>query len=242
MKKILVSIFLALFSIYQLNAQTKHENSAWFVVVNSTKFNPKIGLTLDLQFLSANHLAYLKNFLFRIGFSYYIDKQNSITTGYFQNQSFSQNDVIPYPGALPLKNPLYEHQIWEQYIRMHKINSVFAMHRFRLEQRFIERNGAEDFFTQRFRYFIRMIKPLQKKDETFKKGAFIALQDEVFLNIQNKAELNGSLFDQNRVYVATGYRFSPRFDIDAGYVKQIKHGAKNNTVNDIVQLVLYTRF
>lgn len=239
MQKILFISLIALFSIYQVNAQTKHENSAWFVAVNSTKINQKIGLTFDMQLLGADHLAYLKNFIFRTGFSYYIDKTNSVTAGYFINQSYSQNIVSGNNG---LKNPINEHQIWEQYIKTHKINSVFAIHRVRLEQRFIERNGADDLFAQRFRYFLRLIKPIQKKQETFKKGIFTALQEEVFLNIENKEELNGSLFDQNRVYLSAGYRFSPKFDVDAGYVKQIKHGAKNNTVNNIAQLVVYTRF
>lgn len=241
MKTLLIFLIVVL-NYFQLNAQTKYESAAWLVGVNSTKINQNIGLTFDMQLLSADHLAYLKNFMFRAGFSYYITKQHSVTAGYFQNQTFSQNDVLPFPGAKPLKNPLLEHQIWEQYITTHQINGVFTMHRFRLEQRFIERNGGEDFFAQRFRYFIRMIKPLQKKKDTFKGGVFIALQNEVFLNVQNNKELNGSLFDQNRTYFALGYRFSPKFDIDAGYVKQIKHGVKNNTINNIGQLVLYTRF
>ena len=211
-------------------------------MANSTKINQKIGLTFDLQLIGVDNLTYLKNILVRAGFSYYINKQNSIAAGYSQNQTFSQNDAILFPGGETFKNLLHEHQIWEQYIRTHKINSVFAIHRFRLEQRFIEKNGAEVVFAQRFRYFLRLIKPLNKKQETFKKGVFAALQNEVFINIQHKEELNGSLFDQNRVYFAAGYRFSPKFDIDAGYLNQIKHGAKNNTLNDVVQLVLYTRF
>lgn len=239
MKKTLFISLILLLSAYQLSAQTKHENSGWFVVANSTKINENIGLIFDMQLLSSDHLAYLKNFIFRAGFNYAINKQNSVAVGYFINQSYSQNNEL---GGRSLKNPLNEHQIWEQYIKTQKINSVFAIHRLRLEQRFVEKNGAEDIFAQRFRYFLRLIKPIQKTQEIFKKGAFAALQEEVFLNVQNKEEVNGSLFDQNRLYLAAGYRFSPKFDIDAGYVKQIKHGPKNNTVNDIAQLVLYTRF
>ena len=71
---------------------------------------------------------------------------------------------------------------------------------------------------------------------------FVALQNEFFLNLQNKDELNGSTFDQNRAYLAVGYRFSKAFDVEAGYLNQAVKGASVNTMNNAVQLALYTRF
>ncbi|MNR03834.1 hypothetical protein D3C85_1197500 [compost metagenome] len=71
---------------------------------------------------------------------------------------------------------------------------------------------------------------------------FAALQNELLFNIQNKEQLNGSLFDQNRAYLAVGYRVSKSFDIEAGYLNQRIKGANNNTVNNVAQLALYTRF
>jgi hypothetical protein len=71
---------------------------------------------------------------------------------------------------------------------------------------------------------------------------FAAVQNEVFLNVQNKDEVNGSLFDQNRAYGAAGYRFSPKVDVEAGYLHQSVNGRNFNTNNHIVQVALYTRF
>jgi hypothetical protein len=71
---------------------------------------------------------------------------------------------------------------------------------------------------------------------------FAALQNELFFNVQNKKQLNGSLFDQNRAYLALGYRVSKSFDIEAGYLNQAIKGANANTVNNVAQLALYTRF
>ena len=82
-----------------------------------------------------------------------------------------------------------------------KFGQVSLQNRFRLEQRFIERQ-IDDIFSQRLRYFARLIVPLAKKEAAFSKGVFAALQNEIFFNIQNKDKLNNSVFDQNRAYGA----------------------------------------
>ena len=83
---------------------------------------------------------------------------------------------------------------------------------------------------------------MQKEEGAFTKGMFAALQNETFFNLQNKDQLNGSFFDQNRVYIAAGYRFSKKVDIEAGYLKQSVNGRTNNTNNNVGQLAIYTRF
>lgn len=232
MKRILFLVLFAVLSFNQLSAQTKHETSAWFMFVNATKFNTKWGLHFDAQLRSGDDLKYLKNVLIRPGLTYYINKNSNATVGYLLNTTNVENS----------SDNLIEHRIWEQYIVNHKLSSIFASHRLRLEQRFIDQNVANDVFSQRFRYFFRLIQPLQKQQDTFAKGAFVALQNEIFLNIQNKDQLNGRLFDQNRLYLAAGYRFSPKLDIEAGYLNQAINGRTSNTVNNVIQLALYTRF
>ena len=228
MRRILLLVAITILAVQQLSAQTKHENSGWLFLLNSTKFSEKWGMHLDVQVRSTDNWGAVKNILFRPGITYFIDKQQNVTAGYL----LASTDL----GA----TTSIEHRIWEQYILTHKINSVFTTHRFRLEQRFLDQ--PNDNFAQRLRYFIRLIKPLQKTEQAFTKGAFLALQNEVFLNIQNKERINNSLFDQNRLYLAGGYRFSKKMDVEAGYLNQAIKGKTRNTVNNIVQLALYTRF
>lgn len=235
MKKLFLITLFSFLSLYQLSAQTVQQNSGWFAFFNSTKFNSKWGLALDIQVRSADNWDYVRNTLFRPGITYYINNKSNATVGYLLATTYNRIDGAP-------KSTLNEHRIWEQYILTHKISSVFATHRFRLEQRFIETNGPDDTFAQRFRYFFRFIQPLEKQTEGFSKGAFVALQNELFLNIQNKDKINGSFFDQNRAYLAVGYRFSKKFDAEVGYLNQAQKGAKNNVMNNVVQLALYTRF
>jgi Protein of unknown function (DUF2490) len=235
MKKILLSVVMVfIMASGRLYAQTQYQNSGWFMFLNNTKFNDKWGLQFDLQVRSADDWGYVRNTLVRPAVQYFINNKSNVALGYLW-----QTTTTEVMGSADLN--LHEHRIFEQYIYNHKIRSVFASHRFRVEQRFIGRTG-EDVFSQRFRYFVRLIQPLQKTQPAFTKGAFLALQNEIFLNIQNKSKINSSVFDQNRAYLAAGYRFSKQFDLEAGYMNQATHGLSNNTVNNIVQLAIYTRF
>lgn len=240
-------VFLALFILFASFsfAQTVNQNTGWFMFLNSTKFNDKWGMHFDLQLRTEDNWDGVRNLLVRPGITYYINKNSNATVGYLFTQTYLP-ELYPVfaPGATPYepKFTLTEHRIWQQYIYNHKPwTSATLSHRFRLEQRFIERQNDE-IFSQRFRYFFRLIQPLKKQDGAFTEGVFAALQNETFFNIQNKEKLNNSFIDQNRAYLAVGYRFSKKFDLEAGYLNQAIHGTNNNTVNNVAQLAVYTRF
>lgn len=216
-------------------SQTQNENSGWFMFLNSTKINKQWSTHLDVQFRTQDEWDGLKNFLFRPGITYSINEKNDITVGYLLAETF-----LRVEGTSNTQRT--EHRIWQQYIFKHKISTISASHRFRLEQRFIEQGSGDDLFAQRFRYFARFILPLAKGQDRFEKGAFVALQNEVFLNIQNRDQLNGCVFDQNRAYGALGYRLNKKLDLELGYLNQAVKGARNNTMNHAVQLAVYTRF
>lgn len=216
-------------------AQTIQQNSGWLFLMNTTKINEKWGIHLDIQLRTADNWEQLRNSMFRPGLTYYINNKNEVTLGYLLNDTFTQS-----VGASD--NRLTEHRIWQQYIYKHKISTILTSHRFRTEQRFIERNGMDDLFSQRFRYFLRFIVPLRKEQQNFEKGPFVALQNELFLNLQNKDKLNGHVFDQNRAYAAAGYRLSKKIDLEAGYLNQTSKGLNSSTMNHVIQLALYTRF
>lgn len=216
-------------------AQTIKQNSGWLFLMNTTKINEKWGTHLDVQVRSTDVLDRLKNIMFRPGVTYYINNKNEVALGYLLNETFIGKNEFG-------DNKLTEHRIWQQYIYKHKISTILTSHRFRTEQRFIERYGKDDLFSQRFRYFLRFIVPLKKGQQNFEKGPFVALQNEVFLNLQNKEELNGHVFDQNRAYAAAGYRLSKKIDLEAGYLNQTSKGVNNSTMNHAIQLPVYTRF
>lgn len=215
-------------------AQTVHENTGWLAWFNTYKFSKNVGLTSDVQFRSSDDWQFVRNVLIRPGLTYYINPKSNATVGYAFIGSYNR---LPDPA----KNTLVESRIWEQYIYNMKFGQVSLQNRFRLEQRFIERQ-ADHIFSQRLRYFARLIVPLARQEAAFSKGVFAALQNEIFFNIQNKDKLNNSVFDQNRAYGAIGYRFSTKFDLEAGYLNQYVNGASTDVSNNVIQLAVYTRF
>lgn len=226
---------LLCFSCMGATAQTVNQNTGWLFLMNNNKLSEKWGTHFDFQLRSQNEWDGVRNVLIRPGLTYFINKNNDVTLGYLFTQTHTN-----IPGAAD--HTATEHRIWQQYIHKHKISKVNVSHRFRLEQRFIERHNADDLFAQRFRYFARFLLPLAKEVQNFEHGVFVALQNEIFLNIHHKNDLNGHVFDQNRAYAATGYRFSKHIDAEAGYMNQSVKGASANTSNHIIQVAVYTRF
>jgi hypothetical protein len=239
MKKIFLLALCALSWSYG-SAQNVSQNAGWFMVLNSTKFNDRWGMHFDFQLRTQNNWDGVRNLLVRPGVTYYINQKSNATLGYLYAPTFLQDDT-PLGGA-KLKTSLTEHRIWQQYIYAHQPwKGAALIHRFRLEQRFIERQ-TDDLFSQRLRYFVRLMQPLRKQDGAFTKGMFAAIQNEVFLNLQNNEQLNSNVFDQNRAYLAVGYRTSNSFDIEVGYLNQAINGAVVSSTNNAIQLALYTRF
>lgn len=237
MRKLIIVAFLSVFT-SSLYAQTVNQNSGWFMFLNSTKFNDKWGMHFDFQVRTQDNWDGVRNLLIRPGVTYYINKNSNATVGYLYTPTFLQFT----PAMASAKSTLTEHRIWQQYVYNHQPWKGAALsHRFRLEQRFIERQ-TDDLFSQRFRYFIRLVQPLQKQEGAFTEGIFAAIQNETFFNIQNKAELNDNFFDQNRAYLAMGYRFSKKADIEVGYLNQAIKGRNQNTINNAIQVAIYTRF
>ena len=207
------------------------EHAAWMSIFNTTKFSEHWGLQLDAQFRSSDDVKYLRNFLFRPAVLYTIDKKNSVALGYAM---FDAN--TPAPSA-----SLTENRIYQQYTHNEAIKAIAITNRFRLEQRFVEKSPNNIAFSQRFRYFLRAVIPLAKQESTFKKGIYAAVQDEIFINVQNKDLVNGSMFDQNRAYSALGHRFNTKVDAEIGYINLFQKRSSTDLRNNVVQLALYLR-
>ncbi|WP_134090802.1 DUF2490 domain-containing protein [Olivibacter sp. XZL3] len=206
----------------------------WYAWFNNVKFSSQWGMTNDIQFRAGRNWNENSLFLIRPGVNYYINANQTASAGYAT--TIVSNELAEG------QRRLTEHRIWEQFIFTGKLFHISVQHRFRLEQRFLKR-PIETVFTQRARYFIRGIIPLTTPlKQTFTEGSFVALQNELFVNIQNKNNVNGSLFDQNRAYLAFGYRFSPKYDLEVGYMNQFsKRSSHPNLLNHIAQVAFYTR-
>jgi hypothetical protein len=236
MKKILTLFLLITILIpCKLFAQ-ENRFSGWAALFHSQKFSPKWGMSFDGQFRSANHYDYLQNILLRPSVNYYFDNNKMAALGYAYIATNGR------AGSMETYRP--ESRIWEQLTINTKLSkNTTLQHRFRLEQRFVGNTTAktDHYFSQRLRYFARAVVPF-KRDSVFSKGPFLGLQNEVFVNVHNNHKVNKHFFDQNRAYVALGYRLHKKADVEFGYMNQFVQHISSSYFNHILQAAIYTRF
>ena len=229
-------LFITFLAPCKLFAQ-ENQFSGWAAIFHTQRFSKHWGASFDGQFRSANHYDFLRNVLLRPAVNYYFDKNKVAALGYAYvatNGRTASGDHTYRP----------ESRVWQQLIINQKLGKATTLqHRFRLEQRFVGNTTARNdhYFSQRLRYFARAVVPF-KHDSVFTKGPFVALQNEVFVNVQNKDKVNKHFFDQNRAYVAFGYRIRKEIDVDLGYMNQYTKQAEAYTINHILQITFYTRF
>lgn len=234
-KTLVLLICIQLAAAGYASAQT-NELSGWFGWFHTQRFNKHWGAAFDGHLRSAHHADYLKTILLRPSINYYFGNKNvALGYAYIGASGRAANDVKTF-------RP--ESRLFEQLTISQQVGTNTAItHRFRLEQRFLgETATQESVFSQRFRYFIRGIIPVNNNTTTFTQGTYLALQNEVFVNVQNKDQVNKHFFDQNRAFVGIGHRFSKMVDLEAGYLNQYVQQAQAHTINHVVQATLYTRF
>jgi hypothetical protein len=241
MKKISIFFLFVGVILAQIKVKAQSGTGIWAATFNTVRTGKKTSIHSDFQWRSTAPLKHTQTVLLRAGLNYHIRKNIVATAGYaFIHNRRLVNNVSGY---------LPEHRIWEQLLITHRLKPLYLTHRLRLEQRFlpvavVENNELEKDghnYANRLRYFIRNVLPF-KNEPVFSKGVFAAIQDEVFVNIGNKANVNGEFFDQNRLYLALGYRFNSKVDIDAGYMLQtvVSKGGATGT-GRFVQLAGYLR-
>ena len=225
-------------------AQTRQDFSGWAALFGSYKFNNKFGLYFEGQLRSSTEWQHLQQYIIRVGINYNINPKMMATLGYAYIGNYRTINQVSGWGP--------EQRIWEQFLFSNSFSFSGHMssivNRFRLEQRFISQSTVDNNalvtdnyeFMQRFRYFSRLIVPLHKT-EKFIRGTYASLQDEVFFNVQNSNVTTTHFFDQNRAYISLGFRTSPAFDIEIGYMNQFILGRSTNIINSILQLATYLR-
>ncbi|MGZ8554432.1 MAG: DUF2490 domain-containing protein [Chitinophagaceae bacterium] len=247
MKNIFLCLLLVLNGNLYSSLFAQPQFSGWLASFNTFKTSKKTSIHADVQWRSSDELKHTQILLLRTGLNIHLTTKMIVTGGYvFIHNRRVVNVISGYAT---------EHRIWEQIVYTHKLaagsrgKSIAVNHRLRLEQRFISKSAVINnelknegsVYANRFRYFIRNIIPFPKQ-ATFTNGFFAALQNEVFVNIGNKANVNGKFFDQNRFYLAIGYRVNSFFDLETGYLNQYISGrSKSFTNNHVLQVAGYLR-
>lgn len=213
-------------------SQTETQYSGWLALYHKQKLTKKWGYLFDTQYRTDKQFSKTSTYFFRPGITYDVTKSQTAGAGYvfFGSYEDEKSSRVFYA----------ENRIWEQYQIKAKIGKTTLSNRLRLEQRFINtENGG---FSQRLRYYIRSQIPLVKVDTSFMQGIYVALQNEIFVNVQHQDRASNSFLDQNRAYISFGYRLSKKVDAELGYQYQYSKDADGNMRNNVFQFAIYTNF
>ncbi|WP_316764976.1 DUF2490 domain-containing protein [Pedobacter aquatilis] len=231
MKNLILTIAFCFFSITALMAQ-RSERTGWLFLNNTKRIGEKYDFLSDVQVRSADGFEYVNTLLLRGALSYNFSTKHSAALGYAYKADWTyDNDLLEY-------SP--EHRIYEQYLFSSELRKFEINARFRLEQRFVKKKELVN-FSQRARAFLSAQIPL-KADTGFSRGIYAKIQNEIFMNVQNREKVNNSIFDQNRTSIGIGFRFSKSLDIDFSYLYWYQHEVEKNTKTNVFQFMLTSKF
>ena len=232
------TFILFIFFSLQGNAQNDRvndfNNTNWLQSFNTVKLNNKWSLHLEYQWRRTNGLKYWQQSLLRIGANYKLNENITAHTGYAWIETFPYGDFpIASAGTFP------EHRLYEQITFRQPVNKWTFSHRFRIEQRWLGKvkagtgSGREIEgwnFLHRFRYQFRTQYTFWVKKD---KQLYGAAADEIFIGAGKKLGIN--IFDQNRIFLLLGFKFSKQFSIEGGYFNQTLQQGRRVNNNTIIQ-------
>lgn len=224
--KQLIFLFFSLFLVWNADAQSSpshlysQNSNAWLMYIGDHKFSKDWGVHLEIQWRRNEFLSNPQQLLLRTGLNYHLNNQVMATAGYCFVETY------PY-GAFPVKVAFPESRFWEQLQIKNQLNRFEWISRFRFEQRFTNNPAlnvstnlyepGDAVYTNRFRLLNRFSIPFKGKVIT-DRSFYLSAYDEFFINFGKNVATN--IFDQNRAYLALGYKFPKIGRLEIGYLYQ----------------------
>jgi Protein of unknown function (DUF2490) len=243
-KLTLPALFFISVAISEVHAQPADREivtqaTEWFALNSNIKLHKKFGFAFDSQLRFVQDFESAQNYI-RIGPEIYLTpKLSFVPAGYMYVWNFQY-------GKQPSTYVNNEQRIWQQILYKHNLRKFFFNHRFRMEERFIQKHYTDqagelvyegyDTYANRIRYRLQIQFPLNKP-KVEAAAWFITVYDEVFYSWGKPVTYHKP--DQNRIYAAIGYQFSSKFSVQGGPFYQMlikKNGAQQeNNVGALVQ-------
>ena len=226
MKKQIIIFFivLQLLSYQTILAQntriSNNNNIGWYNYFGTFNFNKKLGLHTEYQWRRDQIVTERQQNLLRLGLNYQLNAKIQLRAGYAKIETFPYGDIP----INTLGKDFTEHRLFQMATVNDKVSLFDLSHRFMLEQRWLGRysnanlSKEDEFvFSNRLRYLFRIQMPLKGKTIE-NKTPYVALYDEIIIGFGKN--VNENIFDQNRVGVLLGYKFSPSVRLEGGYLNQ----------------------
>lgn len=202
MKKLIIVIAVVIFHNITTSAQDRGEDKfgSWFMFFSTNRISEKMSIHAEAQYRTYEFGNNFNQLLLRTGLNYNISDNAMVTVGY-ANITTDGTFIEPLG-----EENVNENRIYQQFVLRNTVGKLKFSHRYRLEQRFINRPQGSNTTEHRARYFMRLTYPL---NDTW----FLTAYDEVFINLQN------DFFGQNRLYGALGYNVNQNVSLQMGYLK-----------------------
>ena len=186
------------------NAEDKLGN--WLIYNGTFRFSDHWSLFTEAQIRLYEPFWNLNELLGRVTAHYNFTPDAMVGFGYVRADSWPFGDG----GRDRIENRLYEQfALWMSWGRTR------FEHRYRMEQRWL-RTGGDTRYSNRMRYRLQVTTPLNRA--SMEAGAyFVNFYDEIFINFDETR-----VFDQNRLYAAVGYQFTPLSNLQLGLLWQAR--------------------
>ena len=205
-------ITLLLFVLFFFNhdiilAQVKTKDpqlGTWNTLNFQYTFAPKWGTMIELQTRLNQPFHQLNYYEQKIGLYYNINKDYQVLLGLGH---YGTHDINHFSDG-PITR---EARLWQQFTINQYLTRLKFEHRFRIEERWLNRN-----FANRFRYRIQLAIPLNH-DKIEAKTVFVTAFNELFLTTKMPH------FLRNRAYIGMGYQFNKIAGIQVGLIHQYNY-------------------
>jgi hypothetical protein len=210
---------------------------AWLQLFEEHRLDRRWALHLEAQLRRADlDWRTPQQLLLRPGILYQLGGGASIGAGY----AYAGTSVY---GEAPAASPFPEHRAWEQLQFGSRTGPVAWTHRFRAEQRFLgqtaTRNGETEVTDWRYRDRVRAMTRATVDAPALGIAlprAYLTTYGELFLHVGENPD--GQIFDQSRLALQAGWRFTPRLRGEAGYLQQLLQRGGSRVVENNHTLVL----
>lgn len=224
LKKLATAITLLL-AMTNVNAETIEDGRIWLNLnaqgaIGDTNFN----WYAELQPRWREEGDHFDQLIIRPALFYKLDTKSSVWLGYVK--------VVNHPAGKPTRE---ENRLWQQFTyNFDKIGSVAIQSRTRLEQRRLE--DASD-TEHRLRQMIKLSMPL-----SFNPNLSAVASDEYFIKLNNTDWGGDSGFDQNRLFLGLGYKFSDHAKLEVGYLNQYVNTSTVDRMNHVISTTVSYNF
>ncbi|MDE3740780.1 DUF2490 domain-containing protein [Maribacter polysaccharolyticus] len=190
-----LSLFFLLFS-FILKSQSTSENEwgSWIMFYGDNHISEHLDIVTEFRLHQYEIYNALDNRFYKIGLGYQITPGVTVGAGYVHHYSETTTDINTS-----------ENRPYEEICIKSKIRKLGISHRYRMEHRWINKDGDTD-FVNRMRYRLQLAHPICGK-------LYVKVFDEIFL------DLDEDVFNQNRLHTGIGYHIDANFKFEVGYVK-----------------------